>query len=136
MPKTSKSSQKSKKKKDKKNLGGAPTKYKPEHCQALIDHCNSGGNITSFAHSINVHKDTLYEWRKVNTRFSDAFKKAKQANFVWWRKLLQAAALGKKLPGSAYSPNLGAIAFAMKNECGWSDNPNGTEDEIDEVLFE
>ena len=139
MKKISKNTRKAKKKRTKKSkiidLGGRPTKYRVEFCKEIIQHCKAGGCITSFAESIAVHKDTLYEWRKHHAAFSDSMNRARQVNFLWWRKILQAAALGKKIKGSFFAPNMSAIIFAMKNECGWSDNPEEEEDIIDEVLF-
>lgn len=137
MKKISKNTRNVKKKKRKSNPGaGAPTKFRKEHHALFLAHCSLGGNVSTFAHSIGIHRDTVYEWKKSNREFSDTFKRGKQATFKWWYTLLQTSGMGKKIKGAAYGPNLGSIAFAMKNLCGWSDNPAEEEDEIDEVLFE
>ncbi len=71
----------------------APTKYRPEYCQKIIDFFSGDpyekfkdkeGNPTDlppkrptverFAISIHVHRDTIYEWAKRHKEFSDALK--------------------------------------------------------------
>lgn len=86
------------------NLGGRPTKYKPEYCQQIIDYFNikpykkskeittfKDGNkkekiilipcdlptIEGFAEKIDVNIDTLHEWKKKHKEFSDALGRAK-----------------------------------------------------------
>ena len=88
-----------------KSTGGRPTKYRDEYCDQILEFFDqdpfeivtndegepvltpSGKVITRpcklptferFAHSICVHKDTLYEWASKIQSFSDAMKKAKQ----------------------------------------------------------
>jgi len=84
---------------------GRPTKYKPEYCEKLIEffdvepyadkeleHLDKDGNVRwidykrmanklptlrSFAKSIGVNIDTVYEWIKQHEEFSDAFTHAK-----------------------------------------------------------
>lgn len=91
---------------------GQPTKYKDEYCQAIIDYFDrppqqtvyketfyADGTLKSkdpviipiefptmegFAASINIHKDTLYEWVKVHKNFSDAFTRARQLQEKIW----------------------------------------------------
>ena len=58
----------------KANLLGRPTKYKSEYCQKLIDHMALGHSFESFAGTIDVNRDTLYEWCSVHENFSDAKK--------------------------------------------------------------
>lgn len=85
-------------------MAGAPTKYKKEYCQALIDfftvephreviEITRGKNdyeketikevandlplLEKFASSIGVHRDTVQEWAKVHPEFSVATKRAK-----------------------------------------------------------
>lgn len=84
---------------------GSPTKYRQEYCQGIIDFfdrepftavkdengdpCIGRNNqpilmpaklptFEAYAHSIKVHKDTVYEWAKVHPEFSDAKKRAQQ----------------------------------------------------------
>lgn len=84
---------------------GRPTKYRPELCQRIIEFFDvspfeiardgDGNPLTSpsgkpllipsnlptfesFAHSIGVHVDSLYEWANVHSEFSEAKKRAQQ----------------------------------------------------------
>lgn len=63
---------------------GQPTKYKPEYCQRLIDHMALGKSYEHFAASINVSKQSLYEWEKVHPEFSDAKRQAVLKCMAWW----------------------------------------------------
>lgn len=96
----------------KKHPGGAPTKYKEEYCQQIIEFFRveprqvmykkeyfQNGNLKSetpiieannlptfqdFADSIDVHIDTLNEWCKVHEQFSEAYARAKQLQERIW----------------------------------------------------
>jgi hypothetical protein len=68
---------------------GAPTKYREEYCQDVIDHMSGGGSIEAFGayltekyedKSLRVHRDTVNEWTHVHPLFSDAVKSAKAAS--------------------------------------------------------
>lgn len=81
---------------------GAPTKYKPEYCQRIIEFFSGDPyqrfpdengkptylppklpTIERFADSLSVHKDTIYEWAKRHTDFSDALKIAQQKGKIF-----------------------------------------------------
>ena len=116
---------------------GRPTKYKPEYCQEIIKFFDrelvhhvakevihpKDGVISimeeratdlplfeAFAHSIDVHVDTLHEWKKVYPEFSESYKRAKQ---------LQKEHLVTNAMQGRYS-NSFAI-FTAKNILGWRD---------------
>ena len=63
---------------------GRPTKYHVKYCQDLIEKLSAGMSVTRFAASINVSKDTVYEWVKVHPDFSDAFKLARTKCEATW----------------------------------------------------
>lgn len=58
---------------------GRPTKYREEYCEMFVEASRKGHTIEMFADSIDVHKDSLYEWGKVHKDFSDALKRGRQA---------------------------------------------------------
>lgn len=63
------------KKSSKKHPGGRPSKYKPEYCEMLISHFKNGDSYTTFAATVDVDRDTLYEWETKYPEFSDAKKR-------------------------------------------------------------
>lgn len=95
-----------------KHPGGRPTKYKAEYCDSIISYFDlppqqttykrtyyANGQLKSeepcvlaeqlptvegFAHSISVHKDTLYEWASKHKEFSVALARARQLQEKIW----------------------------------------------------
>ena len=92
---------------------GAPTKYKPEFCQMLIDHMTQGLSYESFAAITETHKDSLYEWEKVHPEFSEAKKKGLALSQMWWEKVYAEHATGGIKTGAA------TAIFAMKCKFQW-----------------
>lgn len=94
----------------KKNKGGRPSDYKPEYCQALMDHMAEGYSFESFAATIGKHRDTLYEWEKVHPAFSDSKKKGRELGLLEWEKI------GKRgITGKIPFFNNASYIFTMKN---------------------
>lgn len=101
-----------KEKQEEKNKVGAPTKYKEEYCEEVIEYFRvpptivdykieyyQNGNVKSkiplirgnefptfqgFADKIGVNYDTLKEWCKVHEEFSEAYMRAKQLQEKIW----------------------------------------------------
>ena len=97
---------------EKKNKGGAPSKYKEEYCEEIVEYFRvppeivdykreyyQNGNLKSeypivrgnefptfqgFADEIGVHIDTLHEGREVHEEFSEAYMRAKQLQEKIW----------------------------------------------------
>lgn len=131
------------------NKGGAPSKYKKEYCQKLIEHMKSGGSFTTFAAVVGVCRDTLYEWVHVHDEFSDAKKRAEAYAEKWWEDAAKAGMTGqmKRVVKEEYARNeKGELiydasgkpvissrefapaqfnstvwVFSMKNRFGWRD---------------
>lgn len=113
-----------------KRSRGAPTKYDPKYCDAIIKHAAKWcGTIQSFAISIEVHTDTLLEWAKVHKEFSVAMRRAKQIQ----EEVMVKAGLG----GVKNSRGFGnqTWAFIMKARFGWREDAPQDQDE-NEVAFE
>jgi|SRR3954464_5532491 hypothetical protein len=70
---------------------GKPTKYKPEFCERLITHMSQGLSFESFAGSLSVCKQTVYNWRKLQKDFGIAFGIGiEKSRLFWERKGLEA----------------------------------------------
>lgn len=95
---------------------GRPTKYKPEMCQQVIDFMAQGYSKEATAAQIGIAKDTLYEWVKKHTEFSDAIKEGEDKSRLWWEKIGMAGMVGK-VPGF----NATTWIFNMKNRHNWAD---------------
>lgn len=97
-------------------MSGRPTKYKPEYCKALLLHMAEGYTLESFAGVIGVNVDTLYEWAKVHSAFSDATKEGRALQLVANEKMMRDIAKGK-----IRNANATAAIFIMKNCHKWKD---------------
>lgn len=63
---------------------GAPTKYKPEYCDLLVEHMGKGYSFESFAglDEVNVDRDTLYSWRDAQPNFYDALRRGRSKQLL------------------------------------------------------
>ncbi len=108
-----------------KHAGGRPTKYKPEYCQGIIDfftrpliETDENGKktacdiplISDYALSIDILRETLWDWTNKYPEFSNAYKKAKD---------IQRGILVKLGMKGLYNPSFSV--FAAKNMIGWRD---------------
>lgn len=66
---------------------GRPSTYNENYCEMVIKHMEQGYSIESFAGVIDVHKDTIYEWKKHHEEFSDAVKKGVAKSQLFWEQL-------------------------------------------------
>jgi len=94
-------------------MSGRPTKYNEELCDEVISLGKQGFSITQIAYELDIHKDTLYEWKKKHPEFSDAIKKARDYAQGFWEHQLRTAALGMNPEGVTPNPTL--MIFQMKN---------------------
>lgn len=95
---------------------GRPTRYKSEYCQALLDHMEQGLSFLSFAGTIGVCFDTLYEWERVHPEFSEAKKRGVAMSLAWDEKLLNKGTEGKQ---RGY--NIAAHKWKMANRYKWTE---------------
>ena len=95
---------------EEKSKGGRPSKYKPEYCEALIEHMARGLSYEAFAAQCNVCRDTLYEWEKRYPEFFDSKK-------IGHAKLLKFfEELGFGLMSGDVKGNAAVYIFTMKNK--------------------
>ena len=87
---------------------GRPTTYKDAYPNEVIEHLAQGFTLASWAGTVGVHRDTVYEWASKHQAFSDAIKIGRsKGQHVWEKRLTNQAEKGEG--------NTAAIIFAMKN---------------------
>lgn len=117
---------------------GRPSSYDPKYCDLLIAHMESGLSFESFAAVIGVNRDTLYEWQKVHSDFSDSKRVAMDKNLIFWEKagiegLFNETEYNEKgKPEKSKSLNSTIWIFNMKNRHGWRDRQP---DEVDKTII-
>ncbi len=58
-----------------KNKGGRPTKYKEEYVEQAFVACSRlGATIEELADLFKVNKETVYDWMRAKSKFSDAIR--------------------------------------------------------------
>lgn len=103
---------------------GAPTLYKPEYCDQLIDHMKSGYSFESFAAIIDVVRATLYNWTKDFPEFLDAKNRGVDHSLLFFEKNSIGIATGK-VPAFGQVTNM----FIMK--CRFRDIYNDSPEDPD-----
>lgn len=71
------------------NKGGRPSLYKAPYADDVVEHLALGYTLASWAGSIGVSRDTVYEWANVHPEFSDAIKKGAQKGRPFGSGVLQ-----------------------------------------------
>lgn len=94
-------------------MNGRPTDYLPEYCDEVITLGKLGKSVTQIASTLDVHKDTVYEWAKVHPNFSDALSRARQESQTWWEDQGQAG-----LTADRFQPSL----WAKQVSCRFPDD--------------
>lgn len=70
--------------------GGRPTDYLPEYCVTVVDHCADGRSLASFCNSIDISRQTLYQWRNRYPEFNDACARALLRAQEWFENQCRA----------------------------------------------
>lgn len=96
---------------------GRPTKYNPKYCDTVIKEMSEGASLTEVAGELGICKDTLYQWQKEHSEFSDAIKKGVQLSEQWWQKVGRKSLWDKEFNYTGWYMN-------MKNRFGWTDKQN------------
>lgn len=114
--------------------GGRPTLYDEGYCEQLESHMREGLSFESFGGVVGVCKDTLYEWAKVHSEFSDAKKRGESGSRLYWEKLGRDGLHNETIKdgdGMTVTRSINATIwiFNMKNRFKWRDK---TPEEISE----
>jgi hypothetical protein len=49
-----------------------PSRYKPEYCEALLDHFRGGGTASTFGGTVGVTRRTVDNWKEQFPEFAEA----------------------------------------------------------------
>lgn len=90
------------------NPVGRPTDYEAEHCQRVVDLGKQGKSVAQMAVELGCHKDTLYEWAKVQPEFSDAFTYARLCAQDWWETKAQENITAPSFQSTLWSRSMAA----------------------------
>lgn len=65
---------------------GRPSKYKPEHCERVIELGKLGYSYAEIAADLEVDKASLYDWAAAHEEFSTALRAAKTYEQAWFER--------------------------------------------------
>jgi len=107
---------------------GRPTKYRTDLCNKALRLMKEGYSKVYVAANLGISRDTLYEWCKNYSEFSDTIKKGELLSEAFWEKALREAALGinKNCRESL-------LIFTMKARFKWKDKAPYEEDIFDKI---
>jgi len=95
--------------------GGRPTKYKRLFCEQAVGLMGQGCSIVQVAAEFNVSKDTIFEWEKVHSEFSDSLAIGRVKAEAFWEKILNEQA---QLKNTVTNGNL---ALILKCRYRWTE---------------
>lgn len=86
---------------------GAPTLYRPEYCEALVEHMKGGLSYETFAAKIGTHRMTLYRWEKEHPLFCDAKLRGVDASEAFWEEVGRSGITGtlKRVTEEEFHPD-------------------------------
>lgn len=93
-----------------KNLGGRPSKYKPEYAEQVVEFCSQGFSLTAFAGEIGVGRDTIARWNRDIPEFGEGVQRAKAKMAQFWEQ--QAVDLAKN---GGQSGRATIVIFGLRN---------------------
>ena len=107
---------------------GAPSKYKSEYCNLVVEEMEQGKSLTAFAAEIGVCRSTISNWMDEHDDFLVAVKKGMAKCAAWWEARCRQIAMGG-------DGNPTSVIFGLKNMApdDWREKitqehtgPNGT----------
>lgn len=97
-----------------KNKGGRPTKYRLECCDVVLELMKKGFSKRAVASALGICRDTLYQWCRVNQRFSYTCEVGEAMSQKYWEEIGMLGMLGK-IKGFKAS----VWIYIMKSRFGW-----------------
>ncbi|MCE3267831.1 MAG: hypothetical protein K0R49_83 [Burkholderiales bacterium] len=80
-----------------KHITISSTQFNPDYCGLLIEHCESGHSLETFAGVYNISPDKIVLWAMEYPNFKDAAKIALTKQMYYWEcQLLEGMRTGEK----------------------------------------
>ncbi|MFN8770891.1 MAG: hypothetical protein ACK5WP_08520 [Neisseriaceae bacterium] len=80
-----------------KTANATNTQFNPDYCHLLIEHCESGHSLETFAGAYNISPDKIVQWAMEYPSFKDAAKIALTKQMYYWEcQLLDGMRSGEK----------------------------------------
>ena len=96
-------------KKSRKGIGGAPSKYRPEYCERVIEMGREGMSVVEMAAEIGVHRETLESaWVDAHEEFAAAFAHARELSQAWWERQGRLGLMAERFNAQLYSRSMAA----------------------------
>lgn len=67
-----------------KNVGGAPTLYRPEFCDYVEEWGRQGFSKAMIAEALSIVRQTIDEWVDKYPEFSNSMLRARDYSLAWW----------------------------------------------------
>ena len=99
------------------DLGGRPTKYRPEIDQLVFDYMDDGLSIVQAARKLNVARSTIYKWADDNKGFSDTLTRAREASEAHWEYKFTEMMTSRDVNGPL-------VKLYFSNRFGWAETQN------------
>lgn len=87
---------------------GRPSEYDPSYCEKVMEWGAAGKSRTWMAAKIGICRDTIYQWERNHPEFSDALKRAKALEQMWWEDSGQDGMTGDKFNGQVWGRSMAA----------------------------
>lgn len=101
---------------------GRKTQYDPLYCHTIVDRMREDGiSLSEFAAELNVHPNTVLNWRKQYQEFNDAVEFALTCAQAWWEQLGRDYVVSDPKIHGKKKLNPQLYMFIMKNRFKWAD---------------
>lgn len=99
-------------------LTGAPTKYRIEFCEIVLEKMSEGYSKEAVAGFLGITERTLYNWQEKHEEFFQSLKEGERLSQIFWESkgidYLTHTKNSKQLNSTSW-------IFNMKNRFGWTD---------------
>lgn len=102
---------------------GAPTLYKPEYCEKIIECGKQGMSVVEMAAELGVeHRCTIErDWPEAHPEFSEAFTRAKLLSQAWWERTGRMGMI-EEPGGVKVNPTIWSRSMAARFPADWREN--------------